>query len=310
MELLVNGQPLTMEVDTGAGVSIAPESLMETLQPPVELQKTNIVLKTYTGQPVPVRGSISVDVDYGEQHVRNLKLLVVKGSGPSLLGPDWLSVLRLDWRKNSRVDTCGDTAETRLSELKEKYQEVFFPALGTITPFQAKLSVKEGASPKFVKARPVPFALRDRVEAELDRLESEGVLVKVPYSEWAAPIVPVPKPDGRLRMCGDFKVTVNPVLDVNQYPLPTPDEIFATLAGEKKFTTLDLTHAYNQLLLEEDSRKFVTSKGLYQYTRLPFDIASAPAVFQRTMETVLQGVEHAACYIDGAIDANWRHENC
>lgn len=118
------------------------------------------------------------------------KLLVVKGSAPSLLGRDWLSVLRLDWRKIARITTCGNTkettVETRLSELKEKYQEVFSPALGTITPFQARLSVKEGASPKFVKARPVPFALRERVEAELDRLENEGVLVKVPYSDWAA----------------------------------------------------------------------------------------------------------------------------
>jgi hypothetical protein len=76
------------------------------------------------------------------------------------------------------------------------------------------------------------------------------------------------------------------------------------LAGGQLFTTLDLSHAYNQLLLDEDSRKYVTintHKGLYQYTRLPFGIASAPAVFQRTMDTILQGVEDVACYIDDII---------
>ena len=73
---------------------------------------------------------------------------------------------------------------------------------------------------------------------------------------------------------------MNPVLDIDQYPLPKPEDIFAILAGGKCFTTLDLTHAYNQLLLDEDSQKYVTintHKDLYQYTQLPFGIASAPA---------------------------------
>ena len=94
------------------------------------------------------------------------------------------------------------------------------------------------------------------------------------------------------------------MLDVDQYPLPKPEDIFAKLAGGQLFTTLDLTHAYNQLLLDEESRKFVTvntHKGLYQYTRLPFGIASAPAVFQRVMDTVLQGIDGVACYIDDII---------
>ena len=95
---------------------------------------------------------------------------------------------------------------------------------------------------KFFKSRPVPFALRDRVGCELDRLERERVLKRTSYSEWAAPVVVVPKQDGNLRLCGDFKVTVNAALDVDRYPSA---DIFATLSSGQRFTTLDLSHAYN-----------------------------------------------------------------
>ena len=90
--------------------------------------------------------------------------------------------------------------------------------------------------------------MKERVESELDLLKREGVLERTNYSEWAAPVVTVPKPDGQIRLCGDYKVTVNPMLDVDQYPLPKPKDIFATLAGGKHFTTLDLSHAYNRSL--------------------------------------------------------------
>ena len=307
VQLQVNGHPLQMEVDTGAAVSLAPESAVSALLPSTELQPSTAILRTYTGEQIPVKGVLPVTVHYGQQTHRNLKLLVVSGPGPCLLGRDWLRVIRLDWRQIAKVSasipSSGDLA-AQVSALQGRYHEVFADGLGTISPFLANLSVSTDAKPKFFKPRPVPFALRAKVEGELDRLTRDGVLVKVPYCDWAAPVVAVPKADGGIRLCGDYKVTVNPVLDIDQYPLPKPDDIFATLSGGQLFTTLDLTHAYNQLLLDENSRKFVTintHKGMYQYTRLPFGIASAPAVFQCTMDTILQGAEGVACYIDDII---------
>ena len=88
---------------------------------------------------------------------------------------------------------------------------------------------------------------------------------------------------------------------VDKYPLSRPENIFATFAGGKRFTKLHLSHAYNQLTLDEESRKYVvvnTHHGLYRYTRLPFGIASAPAIFQRVMDQILQGMEKVTCYLD------------
>ena len=174
------------------------------------------------------------------------------------MGRDWLRVVKLNWKTIGKIATSNGSVDSRVAVLQDKYQEVFSEKLGTITPYQAKLSVTKEAKPKFFKPRSVPFALREHVNNELDRLENEGVIEKTTYSEWAAPIVAVPKRDGRLRLCGDYKVTINPVLDVDQYPLPKPEDIFATLSGGQKFTTLDLSHAYNQLLLDDDARKYVT----------------------------------------------------
>ena len=303
VKLDVNGHPLEMEVDTGAAVSLALESAVATLLSTTQLQSSNTILKTYTGEQIPVKGVMSVDVCYGQQHHRDLKLLIVQEGGPCLLGRDWLKVVKLDWRSIGKVSMSA-SLESRVAALQNCYQEVFSEKLGTITPFQAKLSMAPNTKPKFSKPRTVPFTLKERVKSELDRLERDGVLEKVPYSEWAAPIVTVPKQDGQIRICRDYKVTINPEMDVDQYPLPKPDDIFATVAGGKLFTTLDLSHAYNQLLLDEEAHKFVTintHKGLYQYTRLPFGIASAPAVFQHVMDTILQGIEGVACYIDDII---------
>ena len=121
------------------------------------------------------------------------------------------------------------------------------------------------------------------------------------YSDWAASIVPVPKADGSVRICGDYRMTVNSELKVDQYPVPTAEDLFASLAGGKTFTKLDLSQAYQQVELDEASQRYVTintHKGLYQYKRLPFGVASAPALFQQIIDKILQGIPRVVVYID------------
>ena len=130
------------------------------------------------------------------------------------------------------------------------------------------------------------------------------VLEKVQYSDWATPVVPVPKHDGSVRLCGDFKITINSVVQIDQHPLPKPEDLLATLAGGKKFSKIDLSQAYQQMVLEPDHCKYTainTHLGLFQYTQLPFGIASAPALFQQQMEKILQGIPNTTCYLDDLV---------
>ena len=291
----VNGKLLTMEVDTGAAVSVISTATRDQMFPDCPLINTSAVLTTYTGERMPLAGEIKAKVKYGEQRAV-LTLFVVEGVGPNLLGRDWLQKIRLDWKS-----VCVITSNHKVQSLIDKFPEVFEEELGAMNTFTASLQLKPGATPKFVKARPPPFALKEAIEQELNRLEEAGIIEKVRHSQWASPVVPVPKANGRLRLCGDYKITINPSLEVDKYPFPKPEDLFATLAGGRKFTKIDLTNAYQQMVLEEESRELVTintHKGLYRYTRLPFGVASAPALFQKTMDTVLQGLPKVICYLD------------
>ena len=130
---------------------------------------------------------------------------------------------------------------------------------------------------------------------------TEGTLEPVQISEWASPIVPVIKPDKSVRICGDFKQTVNPVSRLDKYPIPKVEDLFVKLTGGCTFTKIDLSQAYLQLPLDAESKKFVvinTHKGLFRYTQLPFGISAAPSIFQRVVDNIIQGIPGVVVYLD------------
>ena len=161
------------------------------------------------------------------------------------------------------------------------HEDVFGEGLGAPKGTQAKIYVYPGATPKFVNARPVPCELKAKVEQELDCLQNDGIISPVGFSEWAAPIVPVVKQDGSVRICGDYKCTVNQVSSLDDYPIPKTEDLLATSGDGNKFTKLEMSQAYQQLLLDEESTKYTiinTHKGLYQYSRLPFEVSRVEAI--------------------------------
>ena len=121
---------------------------------------------------------------YGDQ-TATLPLLVVKGEGPSLLGRNWLGALKLDWHEIFLLHNAS------LKEVLDKRKAVFEPGLGKVTGYEAKILLDPGATPKFCKARSIPYFYKEKVEKELEKLVEEGTLEPVEHSEWASPIVAV-----------------------------------------------------------------------------------------------------------------------
>jgi hypothetical protein len=300
VNLQFNDQHLKMELDTGAAISLLPYKVYQKQFSDVPLHHSSVKLRMYSGHHIAVTGSITCTAKYGTQEKR-LTAYVVETNEPPLLGREWLRHLKLDWRSIKRVQKLSPITE-QLSDLLEGYSEgLFKEGIGTIKGVKARITLKDGAQPRFFKARTVPYALRPKVESELERLVTEGVLEKIDDSEWGTPIVPVVKGDGSVRICGDFKVTLNPVIQNDKYPIPRIEDIYANLAGGQKFSKLDLAHAYLQIPMDEASREYVTittHKGLFRYRRLPFGIYTASGIFQRAIDTTLQGLEGVQVYAD------------
>ena len=227
-----------MELDTGSAISVSPVKIYNELFSHKPLSVTNTKLKTYSGQTITPAGIINVLVSYGGQE-HNLDLFVLKNDSSSLNGRAWLNCNKFAWNSIKFLQT-GKSTEESLQDMLKKYNSVFTAESGKVKGMKATLTLKENAQPKFCKVKPVPYALKERVEKE-----SEGIIQKVDHSDWAIPIIGVPKGDNTVRICGDYKIAVNPQLQVDQYPLPKIQDIFASLAGGQRFTKIDLQQAYN-----------------------------------------------------------------
>ena len=222
-------------------------------------------------------------------------ILVVQGDRPNLLGRNILEVIRMDWANMFLV--CNSVTS---SQLVGEFPHVFCEELGTLRGETVKLYVDKNAMPRFHKPRPVPCVIKDKTEDELQRLQEDGIIEPVTFSKWAAPIVPVRKGTG-VRICGDYKVTVNQAVIEDKYPLPRGEDLYASLACGSTFAKLDLSRAYMQLILDEESREYVTintHKGLFRYTRLSFCVSVAPSVFQRTLESLLADIPNVCIFLD------------
>jgi len=149
--------------------------------------------------------------------------------------------------------------------------------------------------------RKIPHLLMPTVKKEIDSMLRQGVIspVTVP-SDWCSGIVPVSKPNGRVRICVDL-TPLNKAVQRETHPMGSVDESLAMLGESRVFMKLDANSGFWQIPLDMDSKlltTFVTPFGHFCFNRLPFGISSAPEIFQRTMSDILEGLDGVICWMD------------
>nr|CAI5833257.1 unnamed protein product [Callosobruchus analis] len=299
VSLAVEGSHVDFEVDTGACKSLMSESMYHKFLGNVNLCKVRYRLNTISGENIKVVGEGMVQVKCKNKEVK-LPLIIVESKNEFT---PLLDILFRNWQHGFKVNTVNSLDKSVIVEaFSREYSLVFEKNLcDPMDPrsFEVKFNVKDEAKPVVRKAYDMPYALKPKVEKKIKQMVQVGILKAVNYSEWASPIVVVPKKDGDVRICADFRTTVNKALNVDQYPLPKPEDIFASLAGI--FTVLDLSGAYQQLKVSPEYQKYLTVNthlGMFQYTRLTYGISCAPALFQSVMDTILAGLPKVHCYLD------------
>ncbi|XP_026569427.1 uncharacterized protein K02A2.6-like, partial [Pseudonaja textilis] len=188
-----------------------------------------------------------------------------------LLGLDWFPSLGLSITGIHAVST------SEVDTLFTDYSDVFGDELGCYSGTPISFTVEPQAIPLCLKPRRVPFAIRPKLDLELDKLLKQGVLEPTDFAKWETPIVTPLKKDGSVRICADYKTTLNRFLQVSTYPVPVIQHLLHTLA---------------------ELQTIVTHRGAFKCKRLQFGVSVAPGIFQSLMERILQGLPGVVPYFD------------
>ena len=275
----INTKPVQFKIDTGADISVMSEATWQDINKP-QLTKSQVCL-TSPGGELDCLGEFTTHTTWkGKQY--SFRVAVIKGTmTKSLLSRDAAADMGLV----ARIDAVSNQA-----------------AVGLMKTSPVRINLKQDAVPFCLfTARNVPFPLMDVVKKELDKMVDSKVIRRVTEpTEWCAPMVPVPKPKGGVRICVDLK-RLNKAVKREHLVLPTLDDVAPNLAGSTIFSSLDAESGFWQIPLEPESQKlttFISPFGRFCFERLPFGITSASEIFQRKMLELLQDHEGVEVIID------------
>lgn len=301
VDIEVNNVPLRLQLDTGSDISIISQRSWTRIGRP-KAKPAVCSARTASGEPLELVAELECNITLNGITREGKCFIASPNVHLDILGIDWMDLFGL-W-DHPIVSFCNQVttqSNQRVATLQAQFPEVFNSELGLCNKTPVKLVLKGSPKPVFRPKRPVAYSMERVVEDELFRLQNLGILKKVDFSDWAAPIVAVRKPNGTVRICADFSTGLNSVLEPNQYPLPLPEDIFAKMANCRIFSHIDLSDAYLQVEVDQASQPLLTintHKGLFQFMRLSPGIKSAPGAFQQLMDTMLAGLNCTVGYLD------------
>lgn len=287
----LNGKSVTFKLDTGAQANVIPYKIYKSVKGLGNLIPSNTRLVSYSGEKLRVLGKSNINVSY-KGKIEKLEFAVVNFNAPCILGLQACEKLNLI----KRVMSVDSSAKKSL--LKE-YNDVF-EGIGELEGYH-HIVIDKSVNPVIHPPRRVPIALRDKLKAEIDRMEKLGIVQKVEQpTEWVNSMVIVEKQNGKLRICLDPK-DLNKAIKREHFQLPTQEEIAMKLSGATCFSKLDASSSFWQIKLDEESSDlctFNTPFGRYKFTRLPFGIKSASEVFHKSVCKILEGLDGVESFID------------
>ncbi|XP_021346800.1 uncharacterized protein K02A2.6-like [Mizuhopecten yessoensis] len=280
VDVKINKTKVRIKIDSGAHCNVVPKYICEKAGV-AHIRKTRAKLVSYTGHRIKTRPTLLFDT------VTNITSL---SAAIPVLGLHSSVELGLIQR------VCTAEKKTTTDELKDK-RSALFKGIGCL-PGEHKIETDETVPPVVQPPRRIPHTLRDKVKAELLKMEDMNK-VEQP-TKWVNPIVVVRKPTGDIRICLDPR-NLNKAIKREHYPLKTAEDVAASLKSAKMFTEVDASSGFYQIKLAEESRwltTFNTPFGRYKFERVPFGITSAPEVFQRTLSHILENFEGCDVIID------------
>ncbi|XP_054282318.1 uncharacterized protein K02A2.6-like [Macrosteles quadrilineatus] len=254
----INGRSQCYKVDSGAKFSLLAKNDFGRLHLNVPVEPSRPSFRSYFGDITKPEGKVSVSVSYkGKQFKGDLH--IVPSGHDALLGRQWIRGLgielcEIDAEMNRPATTLQLQPVNSVEELFEKFAPIFGPKIGCVPNFTVSLHLRSGAKPIFNRERNVPHALIDQVNKELDLLEIEGIISPVTSSGWGSPLVVIPKADGSVRLCVDYKCDVSTVTSPLRCLLRKNKKWEWTPECEKAFQRIKTELCSNRILLPFDPK--------------------------------------------------------
>ena len=283
IDLDVNGDLINFKIDSGADITVISEDKYRRKPNRPHLRPSKVVLNSPGGQLSNLGQFVARTLYKGEKF--HYLVQVVKGTTTSLLGQ----------KPCVRLGMIARILAVEVHSVPE-------PGIGTLKDDPVKIVLKENVQSYSVSTvRRVPIPLMPKVKAVLERMECEGIISSVSEpTEWCAPMVPVIKKSGDVRICVDLK-HLNESIVPPKFVIPTKEDILSELSDGTVFSSLDATSGFWQIPQDSECVKlttFITLFGRNCFNRLPFGITSSPEIFQFKMNELLEGLEGVVVYMD------------
>jgi len=292
-KMLVDGQEVIFQIDTGASVNMLPKKFAHE----IGLQPNHSILKMWDGTTFTPKNKCRKSLKNPRTKKKySVEFVVFEDDCQPLLGlkaSQAMGLITVEEQQFERVATV----------MKDAHSKVFRPGLGSLPGVQ-KLHVRSDMQPTIMANRRVPIAVRPKLKAELKRMTDLGVITPVEEpTPWVSQMVIVEKKSGALRICIDPH-ELNKALQRERYTMPILDDTLHEMRHSRIFTKADLSSGYWHITLDEESSKlttFQTCFGRFRWKRLPFGLSVSAEIFQKRLLDTFSDIPGIVCIADDVI---------